>query len=90
MEKELFYNICFHCYIQKVLFKNFLIARHGHIFPYLWMCVYFAALTRSTRLEYSIHMVLMNLQDNGQMSIKVAQCKYRATAVLVCNLNPAG
>jgi hypothetical protein len=33
-----------------VLLKNSLIARHGFVFPYLWMCV-FVALTSSTRLE---------------------------------------
>jgi hypothetical protein len=50
----------------------------------------FAALTSSTRLECGIHMVLMNLQDIGQTSIKVAQRECRATAVQVWGLNPAG
>ncbi len=54
-------------------------------------CVsFFVALTRSTRLEYWIYMVLMNLQDIGQMGIEVAQCERRATGVQVCSLNPAG
>jgi hypothetical protein len=34
-------------------------------------------------------MVLMNLQDIGQMGIKVAQRERRATAVQVCGLNLA-
>jgi hypothetical protein len=35
-------------------------------------------------------MVLVNLQDIGQMGIKVAQHERKATAVQVCSLNPAG
>jgi hypothetical protein len=35
-------------------------------------------------------MVLMNLQDIGQMGIEVAQRERGATAVQVCSLNPAG
>jgi hypothetical protein len=78
-------------YIRNVLVKNFLIARRGHIFPYLWMCVcVFAALTCSTRLEYRIHLVLMNLQVIGETGIKVAQRECRATAVQACGLNLAG
>ncbi len=62
----------------------------GLFFPYLWMCVFFLALTRSTSLEHWIHQVLMNLQDIGQMGIEVAQRERRVTAVQVCGLNPAG
>jgi hypothetical protein len=61
----------------------------GLFFPYLWMCVFFEALTSSTRLECWMYMVLMNLKDIGQTGIKVAQHIRRATAVQVCGLNPA-
>jgi hypothetical protein len=63
----------------------------AYFLPCLWMCVSIVALTSSssTRLEYWIHMVLMNLQDIDQMSIKVAQREHGATAVQVCGLNPA-
>ncbi len=44
----------------------------------------------STRLEYWIHIVLMNLKDIGHTSIKVAQRECGATAVQICGLNPAG
>ncbi len=54
------------------------------------MCVFFVFLTSSTRLECWIYMVLMNLQDIGQMGIKVALHECRATAVQVYILNPAG
>jgi hypothetical protein len=62
----------------------------GLFFPYLWKCVFFVALTSSTRLECWIYMVLMNLQDIGQTGIEVAQREGRAIAVQVCGLNPAG
>ncbi len=62
----------------------------GLFSPCLWKCVFFVALTSSTRLECWIHMVLMNLQDIGQTGIEVAQPERGATAVQVCGLNPAG
>ncbi len=89
--RNLFYLLFLYYYIQNVLVKNFLIARCGHIFCHICGCVcFFAALTSSTRSEYYIHMVLINLEDLGQTSIKVAQRERRATAVWVWGLNPAG
>jgi hypothetical protein len=84
-------GICFAFFfyydVHNVLVKDFLIARHGHFFA-IFLEVYFTNLTSFTRLEHRIHVVLMNLQDIGQASIKVAQ--RGATTVQVCSLNPAG
>ncbi len=55
---------------------------------YICGCVCFVALTSSTRLECWMHLVLMNLQDIGQTSIKISQHKCRATISSSLQLEP--
>ena len=88
-------HLSFDCIVAEIV--SFLSSKiSGQEFPdsqfilSIFVDMIFVIQTSSTRLEYWIHLVLMNLQDVGQTGIEVAQHKCRATAVQVCGLNPAG